>query len=304
MLRAVAGLENCRMTQPGYAIEYDYFPPDQLGPELELESLPGLWLAGQINGTTGYEEAAGQGLVAGINAAASSLDIEAWKPARDEAFLGVLVDDLVTRGVDEPYRLFTSRAEFRLILRQDNCLQRLGPVAERLGLLDASQREVLHRNLDELERARAWVDAARALPDVVNDYLAASGSPAISQSQRLDRLVRRPRVSLLDLVGPGRAFDSVEFGEDILTVIEMETKYSGYIERDRVRARSLREREAQPLPLDAPYADFDSLSLEAREKLARIRPRTLGQAGRIPGMAPTDLQNLLVELRKLRVARG
>lgn len=304
MLRAVEGLESCRMTQPGYAIEYDYFPPEELSPSLEFESLPGLWLAGQINGTTGYEEAAGQGLVAGINAAAGACDVEGWIPARDEAFLGVLVDDLVTRGVDEPYRLFTSRAEFRLILRQDNCLQRLGPVAERLGLLDVVQRERLHRHLDEVDAAREWIGSARVAPRDVNSYLAAVGSPALAQGQRLDRLVRRPGVSLLDLVGEDRPFGDVEFSPDALTVVEMETKYAGYIERDRDRARVLREREAQSLPVDAPYRDFKSLSLEAREKFDRFRPRTLGQASRIPGIAPSDLHNLLVELRKRRMTGG
>ncbi|MFW6088135.1 MAG: tRNA uridine-5-carboxymethylaminomethyl(34) synthesis enzyme MnmG [Gemmatimonadota bacterium] len=298
MLRRVDGLEDARMTQPGYAIEYDYFPPEQLRPSLELESLDGLFLAGQINGTTGYEEAAGQGIVAGINAAAAALDLENWVPARDEAYLGVLVDDLVTRGVDEPYRLFTSRAEFRLILRQDNCLQRLGPVAERLGLLTASQLERSRRHLDAIEDARAWVERTTVHPAGVNAHLERLSSSPLTEPQGLERLVKRPEVALHDLVGDEGPLGPVEFDDDALTVVEMETKYSGYIERDRERARALREREGQPLPEDAAYESFDSLSFEARQKLARVRPRTVGQAARIPGVSPSDLQNLLVELRR------
>jgi len=219
-------------------------------------------------------------------------------PTRDEAYLGVLVDDLVTRGVDEPYRLFTSRAEFRLILRQDNCLERLGPIARRLGLLTGPQQEALARHLDDLEGARDWVKAVRARPEDVNPYLASVASAPLGEPQPLERLLKRPDVSLRDLVGAEAPLGAVEFGDDALTVVEMETKYAGYIERDRERARSLREREDHPLPADAPYAAFDSLSYEARQKLARIRPRTLGQAGRIPGISPSDLQNLLVELRR------
>lgn len=298
MLRRVVGLENSRMTQPGYAIEYDYFPPEQLGPSLELESLRGLFLAGQINGTTGYEEAAGQGIVAGINAAAAVRDLEAWVPGRDEAYLGVLVDDLVTRGVDEPYRLFTSRAEFRLILRQDNCLERLGPVAERLGLLTDVQAEIANRHLDSIDAARAWVERTRARPEALNEYLESVSSAPLTQPQRLDRLLKRPRVSLLELVGAEAPLGEVEFDVDALTVVEMETKYAGYIERDKERARALREREDQVLPPDAAYESFASLSTEARQKLTRIRPRSVGQAGRIPGVSPSDLQNLLVELRR------
>jgi tRNA uridine 5-carboxymethylaminomethyl modification enzyme len=297
MLRRVPGLEESRMTQPGYAIEYDYFPPEQLGPRLELESLGGLFLAGQINGTTGYEEAAGQGIVAGINAAAAALDLEAWAPARDEAYLGVLVDDLVTRGVDEPYRLFTSRAEFRLILRQDNCLERLGPVAERLGLLSKAQAGRLGRHLDDIRGARNWVERTSVQPEALNGYLEGIPSSPLTEPQRLDRLLKRPEVSLLDLVGVDAPLGVVEFDEDALIVVEMETKYAGYIERDRERARSLREREGQSLPDDAAYESFESLSIEARQKLARVRPRTFGQAARIPGVSPSDLQNLLVELR-------
>lgn len=304
MLRRVEGLENVRMTQPGYAIEYDYFPPEQLGPQLALDGLEGLFLAGQINGTTGYEEAAGQGIVAGINAAAVACDLEGWIPRRDEAYLGVLVDDLVTCGVDEPYRLFTSRAEFRLVLRQDNCLERLGPVARRLGLLSADEQARLDRHLEELDGARDWVEGARAAPERLNEYLVDVSTAPLTAPQPLARLLKRPQVSLLDLVGEDAPLGEVEFSVEALNVVEMETKYAGYIERERERARRLREREDQALPRDADYEAFESLSIEARQKLARIRPRTLGQAGRIPGVAPADLQNLLVELRRRESARA
>ena len=300
MLRRVEGLERARMTQPGYAIEYDYFPPERLDSRLELSDLPGLFLAGQINGTTGYEEAAGQGIIAGINAAAAARDLEIWVPGRDEAYLGVLLDDLVTRGVDEPYRLFTSRAEFRLILRQDNCLERLGPVAARLGLLDRRQHVRVERHLDALGRARTWLERERARPETINPYLELVSTSPLDEAVPLERLLRRPQVSLLDLVGADAPYPEIHFDRDVLTVVEMETKYAGYIERDLERARALRERETEELPIDVPYDDFQSLSCEARQKLARVRPRTLGQAARIPGVSPSDLLNLLVELRRRR----
>jgi len=301
-LARVPGLENARMTQPGYAIEYDYFPPEKLGASLELQALPGLYLAGQVNGTTGYEEAAGQGVVAGINAGLKALDREGWVPRRDEAFIGVLVDDLVTRGVDEPYRLFTSRAEFRLLLRQDNCLSRLGPVAERLGLLNEAERRRLGAYLEEMERARDWAASARVEPDTVLDYLSRSGTSPLSQKTPLSNLVRRPQVRLGELVGAGRPLGDLGFDLDVLLTVEMDIKYAGYVDRDRERARSLQLREQTTLPGDLPYLELASLSWEARQKLARVRPRTIGQAGRIPGISPSDLQNLLVELRKRSLA--
>ena len=297
-LQAVPGLESAHMTQPGYAIEYDYFSPDRLNSTLALPDLPGLWLAGQVNGTTGYEEAAGQGVVAGINAALFTLGRDAWVPARDEAFLGVLVDDLVTRGVDEPYRLFTSRAEFRLILRQDNCLWRLGPVAERLGLLTDNERESLEHHLEQLERTRTWVSETRVRPEELNGWLNLRGGAAIPETQSLERLLRRPEVTLEALLAADGPLTGPELDRDARTTVEMETKYAGYIERDRERAESLKMREEHPLPPDAEYLEFESVSREARQKLDRVRPTSVGQAARIPGISPSDLQNLLVELRK------
>jgi tRNA uridine 5-carboxymethylaminomethyl modification enzyme len=298
-LAAVPGLGKARMTQPGYAIEYDYFPPHQLRGTLEVKALPGLFFAGQVNGTTGYEEAAAQGIAAGANAALSALDREPLVVERDEAYIGVLIDDLITKGVDEPYRLFTSRAEFRLLLRQDNALGRLGPKAAEIGLLSDEQRRILDSRLDLEEQAAEWARGTLAKPEAVNDYLEARGTSAISEPTALADLIKRPEVRLPDLVGPeGPLSEEGTPDADALAAVEMKIKYAGYVAKERARAQRLHRQAEFKLPPDLPYLSLASLSTEARQKLDRIRPGTLAQAARIPGVAPSDLQNLMMELRK------
>ena len=296
-LHAVPGLERAHMTRPGYAIEYDYYPPTQLTPWLEVKTVEHLFFAGQINGTTGYEEAAGQGVVAGINAVRRIRGQEPVVFGRDDAYVGVLVDDLVTRGVDEPYRLFTSRSEFRLLLRQDNALRRLLPLAERLGLLTADELRAAERRLEE---EVAVLDVARETaitPAQATGALAASGT-TLAASERIAVVAKRPGVSLgalLDAAGVGASF-----ALDAVLAAEIEIKYDGYLAREREAAARLAELASFALPVDLPYLELKSLATEARQKLDQVRPTSLAQAARVPGVSPSDLHNLVVEATRWR----
>ncbi len=299
-LRTVPGLEDVRMTKVGYAIEYDYFPPHQLSQALEVKRFPGLFFAGQINGTTGYEEAAGQGLMAGANAALKVMGRESFILERDQAYIGVLIDDLVTKGVDEPYRLFTSRAEFRLLLRQDNAGRRLGPLAAEMGLLTESQKKVLGDRLAWEDGVRVWFRDTALTPAKANPILEAAAAGEIQEPVRAGELLKRPGVEAASLARAGEAPFAFEEMGDALTAVEVEVKYEGYVRRELDRADRLRDQADFVLSSDLPYLDFVTLSFEAREKLGRIRPTSLAQAGRISGVSPADLQNLMMEVRRRR----
>jgi tRNA uridine 5-carboxymethylaminomethyl modification enzyme len=301
-LRTLPGMSDVRMTKVGYAIEYDYFPPHQLRHTLELKRVPGLFFAGQINGTTGYEEAAGQGVVAGINAALKVRGEEPFILERDQAYIGVLVDDLVTRGVDEPYRLFTSRAEFRLLLRQDNACRRVGTLARDRGLLTAGQADALDRRLAEEDRVRVWFSETFLSPEAVGPVLEDAGTDPIAQPTRAVELLKRPHVSAGALLRAGGAPE--EKGSDVLAAVEVEVKYEGYVFRERERADRLREHANFKLDNDLPYNTFITVSAEAREKLTSVQPDTLAQAARVPGVSPADLQNLMMEVRRMRSGGG
>lgn len=298
LLRSVPGLEDVRMTRAGYAIEYDYYPPTQLDASLQVKALRGLFFAGQINGTTGYEEAAGQGVVAGLNAARRALGRDVVVLGRESSYIGVLVDDLVTRGVDEPYRLFTSRSEFRLTVRQDNALRRLAPIGLDLGIYTEQERATIERRFADEDEALRLAETTSISPTQASDVLSRASSSPLAHSVKIAELAKRQGVSLTELFVAAGVGGALQI--DAAITAELELKYAGYFVRERDQAAKMRRMGQFALDADIPYADFRSLSFEARQKLASVRPSTLAQAARIPGVSPTDLQNLVLEIEKLR----
>jgi len=302
-IATIPGLQHCVMLRPGYAVEYDFIPPHQVNHTLETKNVKGLFLAGQINGTSGYEEAAAQGLIAGINAALRCRGGRPFTLGRDEAYIGVMIDDLINKGTDEPYRIFTSRAEYRLLLRQDNADSRLMRKGHSLGLIDSAQI----RRLDEKERkigdAKQRLASVRVTPAAANEYLRMCGSEQIGESESVARLIKRPGVTLRGLLGiPGVAgeppLSTLAHDTTAMERVEIEIRYEGYLKRQEEEVRHFASSESIEIPGTFEFAHIQSLSAEAREKLSRIRPRSIGQAARISGVTAADISVLLVMLMK------
>ena len=302
LVRSMHGFENARITRPGYAIEYDYFDPRDLRSSLETRFIAGLFFAGQINGTTGYEEAAAQGLLAGLNAARLAQDNAPWSPRRDEAYLGVLVDDLITRGTTEPYRMFTSRAEYRLMLREDNADLRLTAIGRELGLVGDVQWALFERKREAIEREQRRLHDAWVRPvDLPEPQAIAAIGDVLRREARALELIARPDASYASVSAiptVGQADLQADLRDQVVEQVEIQAKYAGYIDRQRDEVERARRAEAIQLPGDLNYTRVKGLSAEVSEKLSRHRPETLGQAGRIPGVTPAAVSLLLIHLKK------
>ena len=300
-LRKVKGLEKVEIFRPGYAIEYDFFQPTQLKPTLETKRIGNLYFAGQINGTTGYEEAAAQGLIAGINAVLRIEDKDQMVLGRDESYIGVLIDDLVTKGIDEPYRMFTARAEYRILLRQDNADERLTHKGYEIGLAGYDRIERLERKKELVEKVLIYLDNSSLEPDRINSYLEEMGTSKISQKIKARSVAARPQIKLKELIKRmgdeiSREFEESELFEEVVESAEIRMKYEGYINRERIVAEKIKRLEILKIPVDIDYSELLSISTEGREKMSRIKPSSIGQATRISGVSPSDINILLMYL--------
>jgi tRNA uridine 5-carboxymethylaminomethyl modification enzyme len=307
IIQATPGLERARLVRPGYAVEYDYLPPQQLTLGLQTKAVRGLFCAGQLNGTSGYEEAAAQGLMAGINAARLVRGEGPFILRRDQAYIGVLIDDLVTKGVDEPYRMFTSRAEYRLLLRHDNAAERLSYLGHALGLIDESQLAEVEEKQRRVRELSNTLDEVQVRVSSETDRLLESlGTSPLGESQSAARILRRPQISFDDLLGLLSPVDREKFASAAPEVVEqlaIEARYEGYIRRQMAEIRRHRATETLPIPGDFAYGSIEGLTFEAKDKLGRLRPATLGQASRIPGVSPADISLLLVHLHRARASQ-
>ena len=295
-LRLIPGFENVNILRPGYAIEYDYFPPTQLKHSLESKLISNLFFAGQINGTTGYEEAAGQGLVAGINAHLTITNQEPFILNRDQAYIGVMIDDLITKGVDEPYRVFTSRAEFRILIRQDNADERLMPIGYKLGMIGKEEFESFTLKYQTINRLYQYIQETSIEPNLVNQYLENNNSSPLSQKKKLFDVIIRPEISLKDIQEHLNILKTKDapLSPEVLEAVEIKIKYQGYIDKEKLIADKISRLEHVPIPISFNFNTLESLSTEARQKLTKHKPQSIGEAKRIPGISPSDINALLV----------